>query len=143
MSGANFSKEHLDEMKANTLSTVEKDAIEFALVLSKQFYHPRTGKFKVSEKEFRKAVEDGYIKGEFSAGERILRAIELDDDINSKDLVRGEIHLFLHGLFPMLRKRLGLAMKELRIEDLIWGKFSTAQEIENRRKLALENQTAQ
>lgn len=118
-----------DQIKAQVKSSVEMDAGEKARMRLNQIKKKRGGKFKVSEAQFLKELEDMWIAGEFSSAERILRSIESDEEVASRDLIRGEIHIFIMDLFSLLKKRLQLE-ENLKLEDLIWGQYSTEKVVE-------------
>lgn len=114
----------VDEYKEKVVSTVEKDAVAHALRRARTISKKRGGKFKMSEHQFTVEMTTAWISGEFSAAERILRCIEADPELNSKDLIRGEIHIAILDLFKILKKRLDIK-ENLELEDLLWGKFTT------------------
>lgn len=111
-------------MQNELMTTVEKDAKIKANTRLVRIKAKRGGKFKISEKQFLEELENMWMIAEFSAAERILRHIEIDAEINSKDLIRGEIHIFLLDLFKILKKRIDIKAS-FGVEDLLWGRFTT------------------
>ena len=79
---------------SSVLSTVEKDAKIKAYYRLAQFKAKRGGKFKISEKQFIDELQNMWITGEFSSAERMLRFIESDESMATRDLIRGELHVF-------------------------------------------------
>jgi hypothetical protein len=114
----------MNEYRSSIISSVENDATEKAYMRLDAIRKKRNGKFKISEKQFIQEMENMWVSGEFTSAERILRCIESDPEISSKDLIRGEIHIFIMDLFKILKKRLDLSM-DLNLEDLLWGKYTT------------------
>ena len=106
------------------VSTVEKDAEVKAVYRLAQFKAKRGGKFKISEAQFVEELKNMWMTGEFSAAERILRHIESDEAANTKDLIRGEIHIFLLDLFAILKKRMDIK-RTFGLDDLLWGRYTT------------------
>lgn len=123
----------LEQIKINTRSTVEKDGENKARHLYRTICAQRGGKFKISERQFIEDVAGIWIAAEFSASERILRCIELDEELNSRDMIRGEIHNFIMDLFKILKKR-GMVRGELNLMDILEGKYSTRVGVEERTK---------
>lgn len=129
----------LEAMKKEVKSTLEKDATAKAYHKLRVICNRRGGKFKLSEKQFIEVIEDIWIAGEFSGAERILRCLEMDKDLNTRDLCLGEIHIFIMDVYNILKKRWKLR-GELDLGDLVDGKYST-RAIEESRGLKQDNQT--
>lgn len=106
------------------LTSVEVDAKERARAILSEVKGRRGGKFKLSEAQFVEEMERMWVGGEFSSAERILRAIEMKKEVDSVDMVRGEIHLFLLFLFEIVKRRFK-TREDLKLEDMIYGKYST------------------
>ena len=112
-------------MKSELMTTVERDAKQKAYARLVQMKSKRGGRFKISEAQFVEELTNMWIAGEFCAGERILRCIEIDETLSTKDLIRGEIHEFILAGYKILKKRMREITEDLKVEDLIYGKFST------------------
>lgn len=112
------------QLKELSLSNCEQDAKDRAYKTLMVFKAARGGKFKISEAQFRTELESIYISGEFSAAERLLRAIEFDAELITKDLIIGELHLFILRIADILRRR-GLLEGQVHLEDIIDGRHST------------------
>lgn len=112
------------DVRKECFSNVDKDGLLKARKRADAICKVRGGKFKLSEKQFIEEMTTQWICGEFSAAERILRAIELDPEVNTKDLIRGEIHIFMLDVYNVLKKRGGFN-SNIELEDLIDGKYST------------------
>lgn len=99
---------------------MELSGLKKVLARISQIKKKRQGKFKVREKDFKEEMLDLWITAQLDAGMRVLKFIESDEEINTKDLIRGEIHLYILDSFSILKKR--LKMKEtITIEDLLEG----------------------
>ena len=122
----------MNDFKQDIMSTVEKDAKAKAFARLAQLKQKRGGKFKVSEKQFLLELENMWITGEFSATERMLRYVEADTELDTKDLIRGEMHVFLIDLFNILKKRIDLKIT-FGINDLLWGRFTTEKVLASRK----------
>ncbi len=121
--------ETLAQYKESVLTTVEADARRKSVEMIKEIIKENKkkiggGKFKVSERKFADYAEQAWICGELSGIERVLRLIEADPDINTKDLVRGEIHLIVLYIYKLVLKRTEYVCK-INFEDLICGSLST------------------
>ena len=117
--------QQLEAKKTEVKSSVEKDATKNAHHRLKILTAKRGGKFKISEKQFQEELEMAWIGGEFSSAERILRCLELDEDLSTRDLCIGEAHNFVIDLYKVLKKKLGLK-DELGLEDILTGgKYAT------------------
>jgi hypothetical protein len=122
----------MNDFKQDIMSTVEKDAKAKAFARLAQLKQKRGGKFKVSEKQFTEELENMWITGELSGTERMLRYIESDTELDTKDLIRGEMHVFLIDLFNILKKRIDIKLA-FGIEDLLWGRFTTEKVLASRK----------
>jgi hypothetical protein len=125
--------QRIDKLKADVKSTVEKDGRNNAIRRLNAIKRKRGGKFKLSEAQFMEEMENAWICGEFSSSERVLRCIELDDGLDTKDMIVGEVHLFINDLYQILKKRLGL-LPDLDVDDLIFGKYSSRKIAEDLKK---------
>lgn len=107
----------------------EIDAVRLAEAKAKYLCGLRGGKFKISEKAVIEEMEIGWVVGETLAVRRILSSIG-NDDFESKDMIRGEIHMMIMDLHKILKRR-SLLSFNLKLEDLIWGSMSTKKSLEN------------
>ena len=131
----------IEAAKNEARSNVENDAKQKAAKRLNAICHRRGGKFKISEKQFSEELENMWISGEFSCAERILRCIEIDKELNSRDLIRGEIHLFILDLYKILKERLDLK-EDLQLEDLLDdGKYFTGRIMESREHNEIKKET--
>jgi hypothetical protein len=112
------------------LTNTEADGKRKAQLRLQNICARRGGKFKLTEKQFCEEMELMFLIGEMSGAERILRGIESDDSIDTKDLIRGEIHMFLMALNDILKKRAS-GVADLKLEDLLWGRFTTDKVLQN------------
>lgn len=120
-------------------TSVEKDAQAKAVQTLLKIKKDRGGKFKLSERQFMDVIETIWIGAEMSGAERVLRAIESDDDLDTKDNIRAALHIFVLDLLKILKKRIGLKMT-VTLEDIIWGKYSTANIFKNKENTCPETQ---
>lgn len=121
--------ETLEQYKETVLTSVESDAKRKSLEMVREIIKENSkkmggGKFKVSERKFADYAEQAWICGELSGIERVLRLIEADPEVNTKDLIRGEIHLIALYIYKLVSKRTGYVSK-INLEDLICGSLST------------------
>lgn len=128
----------INKYKREALLNIEKDAIDRAHERLATLKKKRGGKFKITEKQLVEELANVWVAGEFSAAERILRIVEVDPELTTKDLIRGEIHLFIMEVFSLLKRRLELQM-DLKLENLLWGKFSTEDLMRRRKEAASED----
>ena len=109
-----------NQIKANT----EMDAIRAAQNRLNAIKHARGGKYKMSERQFLEEMENMFLAGEFSAAERVMRCVEHDEELNTRDLCIGELHMYVIHVYALLKRRLKLK-QNVDLEDLIDGKYST------------------
>lgn len=130
--------ETIQDFKDKVFSHIEEDGLLRAQDRLKVLCQKRGGKFKISEKQFVQELSNMWVGGEFSAAERLLRVIEADPELDTKDMIRGEIQMYVIRVFNILKKRLDLDMN-VRLEDLLYGKYAT-EEVLKARNLALQQQ---
>lgn len=106
------------------ISSVERDAASKARDTLASVKKERGGKFKLSERQFLQVAEDLWMGAELSGAERVMRIVEGDTDIVTKDDVRAVLHLYVLSLFNKVKRRLNLAMS-VTLDDLVHGKYST------------------
>jgi hypothetical protein len=106
------------------LQTVMRDATEKARMSLARLKNSRGGKFKISERQYVEEAEATWLFAEFSAAERIMRAIESDDDLDNKDNIRAALHIYILESYEVLKKKFNLR-RSVTLEDLIDGKHST------------------
>lgn len=112
------------EYKAEVVKNIEKDGMDKAELAVQSLCHKRNGKFKISEKQFIEEMTNMWVSGELSGAERVLRLLESDPDLTTKDLIRGEIHVLLINIYKIAKRRMSLK-KEFALEDFLYGKYTT------------------
>lgn len=136
--GMNFEQlQQLEELKKVTKSTMRKDAESFAW--RRSLRHLNKDKFKVSHKQYRTDMELAWLAGEMSSAERILRCIDLDEELNNRELIQGELHMYIMDVKAELEKHMGPI--NVGVEDLMEGLFSTEYHKERLFKNHISQQT--
>lgn len=116
--------QRIEAIKKKAKSEVENDGIRYGYQRLAILKNKRGGKFKLSEKQFVDELATSWVSGEFSAAERILRCIELDPELNTSDLINGELHMMIVDFYEVLKKR-SVLVPGFELGDLIDGKYST------------------
>ena len=113
----------IEDLKTACRETMESDSRKHAQNMADRICGLRAGKFKISEAQFKDEIQKAWLAGELSAAERILRCIEMDPELDSRDLIRGELHLYIMENLRVLRKHAPVGY--VGVEELIDGRFAT------------------
>lgn len=106
------------------LKTVVRDANDRARLSLARICNRKRGKFKLTEREYVEELSALWVYAEFVATERLMRAIESDQDMDNKDNIRAALHIHVLDLYKIVKEKFNLT-RDISIESLIYGKYST------------------